>query len=240
LFALPLAGLLRPLETPASGQVLEDAGKVLGQSGGITLWYGLTAAVVGTAAGLLIALAAGRASPDRRVVLWFSFSFLTLSPAVHALGLVLLAARGPAAGDFFLRSGWLVGLGLGLRLMPIGAILCLTTLAKIPRSLNQAAAVHGLSRWTYLCRILLPLLRPAIFTSMLAIGLLALADVSSTMLLAPPGETTYPGRIFAVMDNASQRMVASLCLVYVAAAGLPVLLWLWFRPGRNWRGKPPC
>ena len=240
LLAVPLTGLLKPLLMPASGQALEHAWQVLGETSGITTWYALTAATVGTALGLTTALLAFRAAACRRTVLWFGFAFLALSPAMHALGLVLMAAHGPPSGDFLLRSGWLAGLGLGLRFMPIGAILCLVTLSKMPRSLNYASAVHGLPLFTYGRRVLLPLLWPAILTAMLVIGLLALADVSSTMLLAPPGETTFPGRIFAVMDNASQRLVASLCLVYVAAASLPVLLLLWLGPGRNSGKTPPC
>jgi iron(III) transport system permease protein len=240
MLAVPLAGLLKPLAPPGAGQPLAHAWQVLGESAGISAWYALTAAAVGTAAGLALALLSFRAAAGRRAVLWFSFAFLALSPAMHALGLVLLAAHASAAGDVIFRSGWLVGVGLGLRFVPLGAIFCLSAASKLPRSLNHAAAVHGLSAATYGRRILLPLLRPTLITAMLVIALFALADVSGTMLLAPPGETTYPGRIFAVMDNASQRQVAALCLVYFAAAGLAVLLLLWFGPRRDSRAHPPC
>jgi ABC-type spermidine/putrescine transport system permease subunit II len=89
-----------------------------------------------------------------------------------------------------------------------------------------AAAVHGVSLTTYLRRVVLPLLLPAGAVAMLLVALLATADVSTVLLLHPPGESSLPLAIFTVMANAPESLVASLCFVYVAAAaGLLMVVW---------------
>jgi ABC-type spermidine/putrescine transport system permease subunit II len=60
----------------------------------------------------------------------------------------------------------------------------------------------------------------------LLVALLALADIGTVHLLAPPGESTLPLTIFTVMANTGEARVASLCLVYLAlAAGLLTAIW---------------
>ena len=51
--------------------------------------------------------------------------------------------------------------------------------------------------------------------SALLVALISVADVSSTVLLLPPGAGTFTSRIFGVIDNASERMLSGLCVVYV-------------------------
>jgi iron(III) transport system permease protein len=224
LLALPGMGLLKPLAGGMAASSLRLALIVLAESSRITVWYALTAGVIAGGLGFWLAALAGRSGPHRRIVLIFSFLFLALTPAALALGLVLLSTNAPAYFDFFARSGWMVGLGLGLRFAPLGAILALVTLARIPPSLHEAATVHALSRLTYYRRVVVPLLFPTLVTTVGVIGLLSLADVSTTMLLMPPGESTYASRIFSVIDSASARLVAALCLVYFGVAVLAILI----------------
>jgi len=75
-------------------------------------------------------------------------------------------------------------------------------------------------------RVMLPVLVPSMLISGLLVALLAFADVTSVLLLAPPGRSTFALRIFTVMANAPQALVAALCCVYVvvAVAGVAVLL----------------
>ena len=52
------------------------------------------------------------------------------------------------------------------------------------------------------------------------------ADVSTVLLLHPPGARSLPLAIFTVMANAPESLVATSCLVYVAvASGLLIALW---------------
>ena len=54
---------------------------------------------------------------------------------------------------------------------------------------------------------------------MLVVALLATADIGTVLLLHPPGQDSFPLAIFTVMANARESVVASLCLVYILAAG---------------------
>ena len=48
----------------------------------------------------------------------------------------------------------------------------------------------------------------------LSVAMLGLADVSGAVLLQPPGWSSYPLRMFALMDNALAAQAAALCLIY--------------------------
>ena len=75
--------------------------------------------------------------------------------------------------------------------------------------------LHGVPAFQYLWRVALPQLAPAMAGSLLLVALVSIADVSSTLLLLPPGAGTFTSRIFGVIDNASERILSGLCVVYV-------------------------
>lgn len=231
--ALPLAGLLRPLLTPPVTGAWDYSLKALRDSAGATLWYSLTAGLVAAGLGLALVFGAGRSRARRRTVLLAGLLLLGLTPALHALGWARLAASAPAWLDGLTRSGWTVGLALGLRLMPVAAIFFLSMWTRLPRSMNEAGEVHGVSAWQMAARVWLPWLGPALLAAVIAVGLLALADVGTSQLLQPPGGSTFALRLFAVMDNASERLVAALCLVYLAVGTLAAAAV--FAVGGAWR-----
>jgi ABC-type Fe3+ transport system permease subunit len=155
-----------------------------------------------------------------------SLVLFSLPPAVAALGLIQLATAVPAWMDPFLRSRLTVCVTLGLRFFPIAAVLGLRAWGSTSAAWALAAAVHGVSVMTYLRRVMLPFLLPVGAVATLLVALLATADISTVLLLHPPGESSLPLAIFTVMANAPESLLASLCLVYVAAAaGLLAAVW---------------
>src|SRR5262249_28490409 len=89
-----------------------------------------------------------------------------------------------------------------------------------------AAAVHGVPLTQYLRRVVVPFLLPTAALALLLVVLLALADIGTVHLLAPPGESSLPLTIFTVMANTRETRVAALCLVYLAlAAALLAAVW---------------
>ena len=86
--------------------------------------------------------------------------------------------------------------------------------------LFERAAYYGtfIALRTYLLRVVLPVLLPTLTIALLLVALLATADVSTVLLLHPPGASSLPLTIFTVMANAPETLVASLCLAYVAVA----------------------
>jgi len=169
--------------------------------------------------GLLLALCVGRDARLRAVAVGACLAVFCLPPAFGALGIVQLATNAPAWADPVLRSHVTVCLGLGLRFVPVAAVIALQAWGSTSPSWALAADVHGVPLATYLRRVLLPLLLPAIGVAMLLVALLATADVGTVLLLHPAGQASLPLAIFTVMANAPESLVAALCLIYVASAG---------------------
>lgn len=219
----PLVGLTLPL---VGGAAFLWAWNELSRTAGNTLLYAVGAGTIATVLGLLLALSAGRDDRLRTVCLGMALGLLSLPPAFTALGIVQLATAAPAWADPFLRSRFTVCVALGLRFLPVAAVLSLRAWGSTSATWAFAASVHGVSLGTYLRRVVLPLLLPVGGVSLLLVGFLATADISTVLLLHPPGETSLPLAIFTVMANAPETLVASLCLVYVmAVAGLLTIAW---------------
>ena len=68
--------------------------------------------------------------------------------------------------------------------------------------------------------------------AILLVALLGTADISTLLLLHPPGEGSLPLAIFTVMANAPEALVASLCLIYVGGASA-LLASVWSMAGRR-------
>jgi ABC-type Fe3+ transport system permease subunit len=217
LLLLPaFAGLMRPLRSEIAGTTFRSAWLILSQSAATTARYGLTAAATAVVLAVGLILSCGRIRTVRLALCLSSFLFLSLPPALHALGFAGLASRLPAALDSFTRGGGAVGFALGLRLMPIPILFCIWAWSLLPASHHDAAAVHGVPMLEYHWRVTLPQLWPTMLASSLLVALISIADVSSTLLLLPPGAATFTTRIFAVIDNTSERTLSALCVVYIA------------------------
>jgi ABC-type Fe3+ transport system permease subunit len=117
-----------------------------------------------------------------------------------------------------LRSQTTVCLGLGFRFLPVALLFGLRSWATMPPSWALAAAVHGVPFASYLVRVVLPHLAPAVAASFLLVALLATADLTTVLLLHPPGASSLPLSIFTVMANARESLVASLCMTYFVLA----------------------
>lgn len=223
LFVLPFIGLALPALDRSQ---FARAGEVLGQTVVNTLVYAAGAGLVAVMLAILAASAAGRGEGLRQGLLAICVVLFALPPALFALGTVRWATASAAWADPLLRSRLTVCLELGLRLFPVAAILAMRAWGTIPASWSMAAAVHGLSLPRFLVRVVLPHVGPSLAVAIVVVGLLATADVSSVLLIHPPGEGTLPLAIFTIMANAPESLVASLCLVYLIASGAGLLL-LW-------------
>jgi len=219
----PLLGLTLPL---ADDEAFLRAWGELSRTVANTLLYAAGAGVIAAALGLLLAFCAGRNDRLRTVCVGMSLALFSLPPALTALGLVQLATTAPVWADPLLRSRLTVCAGLGLRFFPIAAVLSVRAWGSTSPSWTLAAAVHGVPLWMYLWRVTFPVLLPAGAVAVLLVALLATADISTVLLLHPPGAQSLPLAIFTVMANAPESLVATLCLAYIAAAaGLLVSLW---------------
>ena len=225
----PLVGLMLPL---VGGTAFLRAWSELTRTAGDTVGYAIGAGITATVFGLLLAVCAGRSDRLRTVGLGMALGLLALPPAFTALGIVQLATAAPAWADPLLRSRFTVCVALGLHFFPVTAVLGLRAWGATSATWVFAASVHGVSLGTYLRRVMVPLLLPVGGVSVLLIALLATADITTVLLLHPPGERSLPLAIVTVMANAPETLVASLCLVYVVVA-MGLLTIAWTRAGKR-------
>lgn len=213
----PLAGLLQPVFTRFR---LDSVVDVIGRTAGNTIVYGLLAGLVANALAVLLVVCVARVARLRAALLAALVLLFVLPPAMTALGTVLIASQVPGWLDPLLRSRLTVAIVLGLRLSPIAAVILLRAIGGLPPSWGFAAAVHGVGLIKYLRRIVAPFLARPAAVSVILVALVATADITTVLLLQPPGRDSFPLALFTVMANAPESMVASLCITYIVFAAL--------------------
>jgi iron(III) transport system permease protein len=217
LLAVLLVGLVIPavgLCLPAiRDPMLTRAWQKVAQTAGTTLIFTGGAGIVAVVLATVVALAAGTDRSLRLTTLAALLALLAMPPALAAIGVSRLATQAPPHWDWLTRSQLTVALVLGLRFLPVAAIVMLRAVGSLAPSWTEAARLHGVSAARLLVRVLLPILAPAIVIGVLLVMVLAAADITTTHLLQPPGKQSLPVAIFTVMANSPEGLVASLCLV---------------------------
>jgi iron(III) transport system permease protein len=184
---------------------------------GATFTYTFGAGAVAVSAATCLALLAGRDLRLRLAVLGVLLMLLAMPPALGALGTSYAATSAPPEFDWLLRSQLTVAVVLGLRFLPVAAVIMMRAVGTLSPSWTDAAKVHGVSRVRFLLRVILPLLAPAVLVGVLLVTVLAAADITTIHLLQPTtGRPSLPLAIFTVMANSPEGLVASLCLIYLS------------------------
>jgi iron(III) transport system permease protein len=212
---LPATGLLLPL---LRNFPIDRAFRELSRTGLNTLIYAAIAVGVAVSLGCLLALCAGRDKRLRTVVFVASIVLVTLPPAFGSLGFIHVGSVAPALLDPLLRGRFPVGFNAAMRCLPIVAILAMRGFGTSSSSWANIAAVHGVRLPLYLRKVLLPWLAPSLLAAGLFSALISTSDVTSALLLHPPGEGSFPLAIFSVMANAPESLNAALCLLYLGVA----------------------
>lgn len=212
---LPLTALFMPLATSTE---LGRAWSEVTRTAIDTICYGLAAGVFAATFGFALAISVGRSTRLLNFALSAGFVLFSLPAALGALGFVFVATNASANWDFLLRGRPIVAVALALRLVPVAALLAIRAWQATAPSWTFAAAIHGVPLSRFAWMVLARILARSFGLCVLLVALLATADVSTVLLLHPPGSASLPLSIFTVMANAPESLVASLCLVYVIAA----------------------
>jgi iron(III) transport system permease protein len=199
-----------------------------------SLWVSATAAVIGIAIGLPIAWLAGRTTlPGRRFVSIGMWLVLLLPSWLPGIGWERLVTKDGVLTRFGMGSTFVqhsimgpfgVVLLLGLRCVPFAYLTITASLAGLGQEFEDAARVHGASRFSAL-RLVLPILAPAIWSA-LAIGFAeSISDFGVAYTLAYNSHfslATY--QLYAAIGNfpPSFPAAAAIGLVLVASVALPL------------------
>jgi len=99
------------------------------------------------------------------------------------------------------------------RFLPIATLIVAAGTRHVPLSHEEAAAVSGAGWPRTMARIVLPQIRLGIAAAWVITFVLAFGELGVSILVAPPGESTLPIRIYTIIANTPPSTVASLALL---------------------------
>jgi len=111
-----------------------------------------------------------------------------------------------------------------IRALPPAVLVMWFAFQSIPRSVIDAALVDGAGSWGVLWRVALPWKRSATIAAWLLAAVVAIGDLSASILTVPPGVPLLPVRIFTLLHYGVEDQVAGICLAL--SAGFAASGWL--------------
>jgi iron(III) transport system permease protein len=199
--------------------LLAFAATVVGVAAGVVVAYSVRGIRLRTAAAVVTMSSVGYATPGTVVA-------IAVLPVVTALDYLLddvvSAMGGRSAGLLLLGSGVAVLYAYFVRFLAITVGGAESALAKLSRSLDDAAATLGASPRERLLRVHLPLIRPA----MVAAGLLMFVDcmkeLPATLLLRPIGVETLATLLYGEASRGTYENGAIAAVLIVSVGLVPV------------------
>lgn len=185
-----------------------------------SLALGVVTAVIGTALGLLTAIALVRYRIPWRNAVGTLFIAPALVPeTVLAVGLLLLlrAINQP-------RSFLLLLAGHVLLTLPFTALVLQARLAGTARVYEEAARSLGASGFGVFREVTLPLMAPAVIAALLFAFTISFDNLTASLFWRPPGVETVPTQIFAMLrDSISPEINALGTVMIIVTLGLSLL-----------------
>lgn len=187
--------------------------------------------IISTVAATLIVLLSAflgygqaRAGAGMRRIADLSFIVVFAMPStVVGVGLIGLWNRPGLLGEIY-ASPAIIVIACLARFLPIAALMLATGVRQIPFSWEEAAGVAGASWPRTFARIVLPNLVTVAVTSWVVAFIFTFGELGATALVAPPGESTLPVRIYTLIANAPSHTGAALALTQAIVVLLPLAL----------------
>ncbi len=230
--AAPLGLLLhRALAVPSWTTVVEGSSTAIANS----LLFAAIGATLTTGVGLILGYARARAPrsvgfvADLTCVLLFS-----VPSTVVGVGLIGLWNRAGPIGALYGTDAMLL-LACLARFLPVAALGMAGAVRQVPSSHEEAAATTG-AGWA---RTMTHVVVPQVYTGLIAVWVvvfvLAFGELGASILVAPPGETTLPIRIYTLIANAPPAQIAALALLQAGVILSPLMLLAWYIAARETR-----
>ena len=196
---------------------------------------------------MIAALAASAVASVALPLGWLARHYRLAAVAALVLAAVGLAVPGPLLGleliAVFNRPGatWLNFLydrtvavpvvAQAVRAFPVGMLIVWRAFDSLPNELLEAAALDGAGPWRRFWLVAWPLRWPALVLAWLAAFVVAIGELSATIMVVPPGVQTLGVRISQLLHFNMQDKLAGLCLALMlgaaAFAGLLLALARW-------------
>lgn len=98
----------------------------------------------------------------------------------------------------------------------LGERIMAAAFSQLPHSMEEAAQIVGAGWFHRLFYILIPLVKRGIISAWLVGFIFCLRDLGITMMVYPPDHDTLSVRIFTLMANSPEEVIAALCIILVA------------------------
>jgi iron(III) transport system permease protein len=145
-----------------------------------------------------------------------------LPSTIVGLGLVGLWNR-PIFGWFYGTAG-MIAVGFFARFIPLIIAAFGAFLRQIPKDGEEAIWLDGGGVWTTFTRFILPVSRRTLTRFWIFSFILCMGELSTTILVSPPGIQTLAVYLFTIEANAPQARTANLALALIAACLAPLLI----------------
>ena len=158
-----------------------------------------------------------RAIPGIIIGIGFFWTFLLVNPPGGALR----------------NSIWGIMLALSVRSLTIAYFVMSGAFATVGESLDHAARSGGASWWTAMTRIILPILRPALFVSFILLFISILNDYDPALFLVTPGHEIMGVSMLDALQKGTTGPVAALAMVQVAITVVAIAAGRWLFAART-------
>jgi ABC-type Fe3+ transport system permease subunit/DNA-binding beta-propeller fold protein YncE len=182
------------------------------------LFAGLTATAV-----IAVVLLAGIAAPNRSSALQ-SFLWLPFFIPGVLLGIAMIWIFNRPSLSAIYQSLLIVVIAYAIRYSGFGWSAVSHAMRNADRTLTDVTRIEGASRWQTLRHALWPQISNQAAAAWYITYLLCLWDVETLVLIVPPGEENLSLRIFNLLHYGHNAQVNALCLILLALAVLPLLL----------------
>jgi iron(III) transport system permease protein len=126
------------------------------------------------------------------------------------------------------RSPLIIVIAYLARFVSVAALMLAAATRQVPASLEEAAEVAGASWPRAFARILFPQITASAAAAFVVSFIFAFGELGATVLVAPPGESTLPVRVYTLIANAPSSQVASLALMQASIVLIPLIVFAWF------------
>jgi iron(III) transport system permease protein len=222
---------LQATQSRSFAAALAGSGRAIANS----VWVSAVSASVVVVIAIWLGYARARSPAVLGAVLDVLFVVLFAVPStLVGVGLIGIWNRDGPMGAAYGTQAILVLANLA-RLLPLAAVVVAAVVRTVPHSHEEAGAVSGAGWLRSAWQLVLLQCRRGLMGTWVLVFVFAFGELGASILVAPPGESTLPIRIYTIIANTPASTVAALALLQAAVILTPVALiggWLARREAR--------
>ncbi len=189
----------------------------------------LALAAVATTAGVIFSVAAAYLVVKRRCALTALLDVLVMLPLTIAgtvLGIALVNTFN--TGWLVLTGTWMImALAYFVRRIPNSVRAAVGPLHNIRDSIEEASVSLGVPPLRTFFKVVLPLIRPAVWGAALLMWVTTLSELSATIVIYYGGMSTMPIEIFQQVDSGRLALASAYSVILLVAIFLPLAAARW-------------